>query len=123
MHGSPLSKYDNRDLWKRYDFNHSGILGEAYLSIEGVNYFSDTGRTWSLRDNIRDFIDNDPLVNRYALNTTDDLIALVKSDKIDNFYISINQERWASSKLEWIWCYLKDIAFNVGKRIIRSRRQ
>ncbi len=20
MHGSPLSKYDNRDLWKRYDF-------------------------------------------------------------------------------------------------------
>ena len=21
MHGSPLSRYDNRDLWKRYDFN------------------------------------------------------------------------------------------------------
>jgi tetratricopeptide (TPR) repeat protein len=33
MHGSPLSKYDNRDLWKKYDFREFGILGEAYLSI------------------------------------------------------------------------------------------
>lgn len=120
MHGSPLSKYDNRDLWKRHDFKHLGILGEAYLSIEGVNYFSDTGRTWSLRDNIRDFIqDKDSAINRDALNTTDDLLALVKSKKVDSFYISIHPERWASSRLEWIWCYLKDMAFNIGKRIIR----
>ena len=32
MHGSPLSKYDNRDLWTRYDFRDFGIVGEAYLS-------------------------------------------------------------------------------------------
>lgn len=32
MHGMPLSKYDNRDLWNTYDFRDFGILGEAYLS-------------------------------------------------------------------------------------------
>ena len=32
MHGSPLSRYDNRDLWKRYDFKDCWIVGEAYLS-------------------------------------------------------------------------------------------
>jgi len=32
MHGSPLSRYDTRDLWKRYDFNDFGIVGVAYLS-------------------------------------------------------------------------------------------
>lgn len=120
MHGSPLSKYDNRDLWKRYDFKAFDILGEAYLSIEDINYFSDTGRTWSLRNNIRDFIqDKDSSINRYDLNTTDELLALVKSKKVNSLYISIHPERWASSKLDWIWCYLKDVAFNIGKRIIR----
>lgn len=114
MHGSPLSKYDNRDLWNRYDFKHLNLIGEAYLSIEEVDYLSDTGRTWSSRNNIRDFIQNSS-INRHDLNSTDDLIALVKSKNIENIYISIHPERWASSNLEWIWCYLKDVAFNIGK--------
>ncbi len=119
MHGSPLSKYDNRDLWKRYDFKTLDILGEAYLSIEDVTYFSDTGRNWSLRNNIRDFIqDKASSINRYNINTTDDLLALFKSKTCDKLYLSIHPERWASSRPEWIWCYLRDMAFNIGKRFI-----
>ena len=26
MHGSPLSKWDNRDLWKKYDYRNYGII-------------------------------------------------------------------------------------------------
>jgi len=26
MHGSPLSKWDNRDLWKRYNYRDYGII-------------------------------------------------------------------------------------------------
>jgi hypothetical protein len=32
MHGSPLSKYNNRNLWTRYDYHSYGISGEAFLS-------------------------------------------------------------------------------------------
>lgn len=48
MHGSPLSRWDNRLLWKYYDYGDLGILGEPYFDIdfEKVLYLTDTGRRW-----------------------------------------------------------------------------
>ncbi len=59
MHGSPLSKIDNRDLWKVYDYRDYGIIGEPYFDIDfnEVLYLTDTGRRWDgERFNIRDKI-------------------------------------------------------------------
>jgi hypothetical protein len=60
MHGSPLSKYDNRFLWEKYDFVDYGIIGEPYFDIDfsEVLYLTDTGRRWdgekfSIRDKTR----------------------------------------------------------------------
>jgi hypothetical protein len=60
MHGSPRSRYDNKDLWKRYDYRDHGIEGEPYLDLDfaRVAYFTDTGRRWdggaySVRDHVR----------------------------------------------------------------------
>ena len=57
MHGSPLSKYDNRMLWEKYDYRDYGIIGEPYFDInfDEVLYLTDTGRRWdgdsvSIRD-------------------------------------------------------------------------
>ena len=59
MHGSPLSKHDNRDLWKHYDYRNYGIAGEPYFDLDfsRVFYLTDTGRRWdgqrySVRDKI-----------------------------------------------------------------------
>ena len=30
MHGSPRSKYDNKDIWKKFDYRELGIIGEPY---------------------------------------------------------------------------------------------
>jgi len=38
MHGSPLSKYDNRLLWEKYDYRDFGIVGSP-CEIECL-YFS-----------------------------------------------------------------------------------
>ena len=48
MHGSPLSRYDNRTLWEKYDYREFGIRGEPYLDIDfrEVLYLTDTGRRW-----------------------------------------------------------------------------
>ena len=57
MHGSPMIRWDNRLLWKYYDYHDFGITGEPYFDInfDEVLYLTDTGRRWdgglvSLRD-------------------------------------------------------------------------
>jgi hypothetical protein len=48
MHGSPLSKYDSKDLWKHFDYHDFGIIGELYFDVDfkKVFYLTDTGRKW-----------------------------------------------------------------------------
>ena len=120
MHGSPLSRHDNRDLWKRYDFKKFGIVGEAYLSIKDVNYFSDTGRSWSWKNKMRDFIPDKK--EETVVNTTDDLIELIKGDGVDKFYILAHPERWALNNIEWCFNYVKDYIFNAGKNVLTRVR-
>jgi hypothetical protein len=59
MHGSPMSKYDNRLLWIKYDYRAYGIIGEPYFDVDfsGAAYYTDTGRMWkgdnvSIRDRV-----------------------------------------------------------------------
>ena len=49
MHGSPLSKYDNKLLWKYYNYKDFGIIGEPYFDVDfsKVLYFTDAGRRWN----------------------------------------------------------------------------
>lgn len=121
MHGGPLSKYDNRDLWKVYEFKDFDILGEAYLSIgNDVNYFSDTGRSWNSKNNMRDFMLNKK--ENITVDTTDDMIDLINCNKVNRLYITSHPERWSSGKIEWCSNYAKDFAFNVGKKVLVSVR-
>jgi hypothetical protein len=58
MHGSPLSKYDNKLLWTKYNFRDLGIVGEPYLDINWNEfvYLTDTGRRWdgvAIRDKVK----------------------------------------------------------------------
>lgn len=57
MHGSPLSRFDNREIWKKNDYRELGIIGEASMDIDfsKVAYYTDTGRRWDGADvSIRD---------------------------------------------------------------------
>jgi len=53
MHGSPLSKWDNRDLCKRYNYRDFGIIGEPYFDVD-LDYrrqkTEDRGRRATQRD-------------------------------------------------------------------------
>jgi len=59
MHGSPLSKYDNKLLWDKYDYRDYGITAEPNFDVDfdEVLYLTDTGRRWdgdrvSVRDKV-----------------------------------------------------------------------
>lgn len=121
MHGAVLSKYDNRDLWKSYDYRDFGIHGEAYLSIgENLNYFTDTGRGWNSKTNLRDFIPGKS--EKLFAENTDDLIKLIESSEINNFYISSHPDRWKSNIANWSLFWLYDFVLNSGKKIVMAVR-
>jgi hypothetical protein len=85
MHGKPLSNFDNRDLWKVYNYKDYGFVGEAYLSVgDELNYFSDTGRCWGLKDNMRDYIPG----NSQQIDI-DNTIDLIRRSKAKNLIIFI----------------------------------
>lgn len=59
MHGSPLSKWDNKKIWDAYDYRNYGIIADTSLDVDynRVFYISDNGRAWnrtsvSVRDKV-----------------------------------------------------------------------
>ncbi|MDV2481186.1 hypothetical protein F8E02_04010 [Methanoculleus sp. Wushi-C6] len=120
MHGSPLSRYDNRDLWHNYDFRQFSIVGEAYLSLQGTNlcYFTDTGRNWDGKHSRRDVFQS--MEKCKGIHTTSDLINVLTENNKLQPYITIHPERWAISGGGWLSGYLKDNAINMGKKLIMA---
>jgi hypothetical protein len=115
MHGSPLSPYDNRDLWEKYDFRDYDIEGEAYLSMTGKDfvYLTDTGRTWAAKYSVRDAMPGAGGIP--AVETTDHLIEWIRSVKNHVLYLTVHPERWAVSGTDWAISYIKDVVMNTGK--------
>jgi hypothetical protein len=123
MHGSPLSKYNNRDLWNVYDYQSYGISGEAFLSFEqkniDIHYLTDTGRTWSGKHSLRDVIKTESgKVDPVSLESTDDLMQWLGQGTRKKLYLTIHPERWSSNVGEWlVWSFL-DFGMNRGKRVL-----
>ena len=123
MHGSPISGYDNRDLWQRYDFRDFQIHGDAYLSFvdSGLTYLSDTGRSWAGTNSVRDHMPG--AINANPIRTTDELIAMIKSERETGLYITAHPVRWASSSAEWVEGYVRDFVYNTGKKFLTAIRR
>jgi len=121
MHGSPLSKYNNQDLWRNYNFKDFGIIGEPYLSIDynKVAYFTDAGRKWNNEKvNFRDKVHSSM---HFKINNSDDMIKLINSkDAPSSIMINIHPHNWAFSSFEWNKIYFWQGLKNTIKIIIRS---
>jgi len=102
MHGSPLSKYDNKDLWERYDYRDYGIIGEPYFDLDfnKILYLTDTGRRWngtfvSIRDKVNTQF-------KYNFTTTDEMISALKKLELSNqIMINIHPQRWNDDIRKW----------------------
>ena len=115
MHGSPLLPWDNREIWARATPADFGLLGEVYRDIDYrvVHYISDTGRTWHpTRFNVRD---HPPTPTEEVVETTPELIDLVRSGRWPRLCILAHPERWPASLVEWGMSLARDAATNVVK--------
>lgn len=128
MHGAPRSKFDGRDLWKRYDYYDYGIVGEPYFDVDfsKVFYLTDTGRRWdgfnvSVRDKVPVYQDE---WKRQGLvfHSTDDILAALSDGRFPKqLMMTTHPQRWTDNKFEWTKEKLGQSAKNVVKRLVVHR--
>lgn len=127
MHGSPLSKYDNRKIWKKYDYRSLGILAEPYFDLDfnEVFYLTDTGRRWDgARMSIRDKamsskpVSNPDFLNRTYHSTVDIMRAAEQGDFPNKVMMTFHPQRWTDNKLYWLQELVLQNVKNQVKRFI-----
>ncbi len=126
MHGNPLTRWDNRDLWQHYGFSDFDLVGECYLSFDAnkIIYLSDTGRTWEEgKHNVKDFLAGGKDLERPALRTTDDLCRFLSESPRD-VYLLMHPERWSTSLRDYVVqatrdrlaCLAKDLLATLNRK-------
>ncbi len=127
MHGSPLSKWDNRDLWKKYDYRELGIIAEPYFDVDfdEVLYLTDTGRRWDgNKVSVRDKVSSNHKNQNFKFRSTMDIIRAIESGLLpDKIMITTHPQRWNNRFVPWakelIWQNMKNVvkkALYVGNR-------
>jgi hypothetical protein len=129
MHGSPLSRFDNKNLWMKYKYWDYGIIGDPYFDVDfdQIFYLSDTGRRWdgwkvSIRDKVRQ--QKKWTEQGLTFHSTNDIIYAARNGTLpDQIMFTFHPKRWSNRRSPWlkelVWQNLK----NSGKRILVVARQ
>ena len=117
MHGSPLSKFDNRSLWDHYRYQDFGIVAEPYFDLDFTRmlYITDTGRRWdgakvAVRDKIADGLS-------HSYHATTDLIEAFQSNQMPALIMqNIHPQRWTDNNMLW-W---KELVMQRTKNVVKK---
>lgn len=124
MHGSPLSKYDSKDLWKTNNYKSLGILAEPYFDTDfnTVFYLTDTGRTWnSEKFSVRDKV-NSSFTQKFE--KTDQIITAFIQNKLPNqIMFTFHPQRWNDQLLKWLIELGSQNTKNLIKRLLIKLRK
>ncbi|MCD4832946.1 MAG: hypothetical protein K8R31_04060 [Bacteroidales bacterium] len=118
-HGSPLSKWDNKKLWEKYNYKDFGVICDTEHDIDfnNVFYISDNGMGWnktstSVRDKVQSRF-NIPIKN------TNQLMELIKNNKLpDKIMLNAHPDTFFDFGFRWIMNYLMIKTKNIIKWFI-----
>ena len=127
MHGSPQSGFDNKDIWKKYDYKQLGLLGEPYFDIDFNDFFylTDTGRCWNgYRFSVRDKMPQQEqwIKDGLVFSRTSDIVRAAHANALPpRIMITVHPQRWTNSPLAWMWELLFQNIKNVVKWFVVRR--
>ncbi len=133
MHGSPQSKWDSKNIWKKHNYKKLGIIGEPYFDVDfdEVFYLTDTGRRWdgwktSLRDKVPQ--QEQWIKEGLVFHSTNDIIKAINSGKVlsgaevpDRIMFTFHPQRWNDKPLPWIKEFVMQNVKNQVKRVLVRR--
>jgi len=117
MHGSPLSKHDSKDLWKRYDYRDYGIIAEPYFDVDynQVYYLTDTGRKWDgHKTSVRDRVTTN--FTRTYHKTSEIIEAVHAAVFPDQVMFTFHPQRWNDGIIKWS----KELILQNAKNVIKK---
>jgi hypothetical protein len=127
MHGSPRSKFDNKDIWKKYNYRSLDIIGEPYYDVnfDKVFYLTDTGRRWDgWKTSVRDKVPQQEewIKQNLVYRSTDDIIRAVKDNSFQNqIMFTFHPQRWHDKMIPWIKeLVMQNIKNQIKKRLIKN---
>ncbi len=138
MHGSPRSPYDNKEVWKNYDYRELGIIAEPYFDLDflKVLYLTDTGRRWdgegvSIRDKAPGVKSQKPEekgsrdsgFENHVYHSTHDIINACKAGGLPNqIMFNFHPQRWTNNPVTWtqelVWQNVKNM---VKRGLVKYR--
>lgn len=134
MHGSPMSKWDSRDIWKEYDYHALDIIGEPYFDLDfsKVFYLTDTGRRWNgAKYSVRDKpVNPNELTSQYnnrtafpSYRSTSDIIKSIHDGSFPQLtMMTIHPQRWTDNKFLWAKELINQNIKNVTKYFLMKLR-
>ena len=123
MHGRPMSRHDNRDMWRGEDAlarlrEEFELLGEIYLHIDytDIAYINDTGRNWqSGKDNKRDQVKSEVEAN---FDSGVELMKAIRGKNFPRMVFQVHPERWTDNAMAYRLQQIQDLTANLLKRIL-----
>lgn len=121
MHGSPMSRFDSKDMWRVYDYKKLGLIGEPQFDVDWdeMFYLTDTGRSWNgvnRRDKVVDF-KSVWEAKGWVYKTTDDVIKAVREGSFPKqLMMTTHPQRWADNMCEWIKEFVMQGIKNLVKK-------
>lgn len=122
MHGSPRSKFDNKEIWKKYNYRSLGLIGEPYYDVnfDEVFYLTDTGRRWDgWKTSVRDKMPQQEkwLKQKLVYHSTQDIIdAAINQTLPKDIMFTFHPQRWNDNNVMW----LKELVLQSAKNSIKK---
>jgi len=118
-HGSPLSKWDPKLLWNKYNYKDYGIICDTENDIEfnHVFYISDNGMGWNKTStSVRDKVESR---FNFPIKNTNHLIELIKNNTLpDKVMLNAHPDTFFDFGLRWFINYVLIQSKNIVKWFI-----
>ena len=114
MHGSPLAKFNNMEIWKYHDFTTSGVQ-DCILSADWSDYtfFTDTGRSFAAgKTNLRDEVGGR---KDLSVKSSKNLERFLSEHRNPRVQISTHPERWNAA----LWPWARQLVVDTGVNTIK----
>ena len=126
MHGSPMSRFDSKEMWQKYDYKKLGLIGEPQMDVDWgeMVYLTDTGRSWngvSRRDKVADRA-SEWKEKGWVYETTDDVIKAVRERRFPTcVMMTVHPQRWSDNIWEWALELVMQKVKNVVKWVLLKK--